>query len=759
MKIRKIISLSIAAILTVSLLFSTSAQAISKPVAQSQSQSAKITREKAITLAKSILDGAASFEVTNIFLNQNWGLRKYVWSIDLNYLKSLPTRTVNVNIDGDTGEVISFSEWENSNAQQIYIAKYTRSEASKIAETFLKNKLYKKLDGYELMKEDPSYYGYKLNGVHEQIIFNFNYIRKINGVLLTDDSINISINGTNGKVMSYYYNTIPIDIKKLPKKDKILSEDQAINMYKTNSGLSLQYITIYEQQPYGESKQYVILAYVPSNSMNIMNALTGNNILYDGTEIDYSTTPYKQMALNPKPLVPGFTIKSKTISEVQAKDKAEKLKNLAEKKLGVKFTQNNDNYYKVSNQSDGFWSYNWNNSNNSEFSNFDIQINKKTGHVTSMNIGRSNVAREKLLSNTKKPVFIKEKYTWKAAKAKALEAIKLFVPEQYGFYADNTLVQPSWNDTLNKTMTNYDFNFVRVANGIRFRDNNINVSIDRETGKVRNMYFNWSDMELPANTGLIDYKKASEIYYNDLKPKLAYYYVRSYDKVLGKETVASVPKLVYTFANSGYSYSGDLSVNAKTGKLITWGGIEAITNKVLDVSALKEHWAKRSIELLLSQGILRLKDLSYDQEITRADAVKMLALSKGLMYTDGVMPTLQTFKDVTKDSEYYIFIEGAVRNGIVKPGSEKFEGSTKITKNEFVALLVNMMGYGNIAQHNEIFVSDGLVNVPVENRGNVAICKALNVLPVEEGAPFDGNSTVTLAEATAALYKALSYIR
>jgi hypothetical protein len=114
---------------------------------------------------------------------------------------------------------------------------------------------------------------------------------------------------------------------------------------------------------------------------------------------------------------------------------------------------------------------------------------------------------------------------------------------------------------------------------------------------------------------------------------------------------------------------------------------------------------------------------------------------------------------VSRDDGIYFYVENAVSQKILTETGGEFRGNDKITKQEFVKLLVNMLGYSEIARHSEIFKLSGAQNIDNANVGYVAICSVLGILPVKEGEAFDGSAAVTNAEAAVAIYNALEYIK
>ena len=719
-------------------------------------ESVKIKKDKAIEIAKTMLENAADFESNNVYLNPGYGSMKTFWSINF-YSKSVPAANAYVNVDADSGEVIGYNMWSNAYGQQNYIAKYTRGEALVYASDFLKNRIKYDVSDYELQPEDLYANTYKMGGVKEMFTYNFTYIRKLNGILLPTDTVYIGVDGTNGKVTSFNRNSMTVDLSKLPSAEDVLPSDKAFEKYKQSVNFSLQYITQYQDNPYGLAvKPKVLLAYVPTYYTDFLDAAKGVLINYDGSEIvvgSLGQSGSKPVRMNPDAVLPAGSAKTET----EARVIAEEYRKTAEKLLGVKFDDVNANQQAYGPQNDS-WSFNWNkNAANTNYY-FNLSVNKTTGRISNIGFGKYDYAYEKMMAPDQKLPEIKEKITWSMGREKALEAVKTLVPDQYGFYMDQNLKEPALTEEVKKTMREYNYFFTRVENGILFRDNNMGINIDRETGEVKSFYMSWSDVDFPQTSGIVTQEAAAAKYFEGLEAKLQYFQKNSYDQSSQMQKTDPVPVLIYSFVRKGLSYGGGMYIDAATGKLLDYSGREVKPIAGAAQSQLGESWAKRSVELLMAQGIIKNPYIDYDTELSRAEAVKLISLAKGNQYYyDYNLVQTQTFTDVPKENEYFPYVENAVRQGIITKGTE-FKGDEKITKEEFAVLLINMTGYADLAGKASIFKVDGLSVTDPANAGYVAICSALDFLPVKPGETFTGSGTLTLAEAAAALYKALSYV-
>ncbi|HEX7162006.1 MAG TPA: S-layer homology domain-containing protein, partial [Trebonia sp.] len=105
-----------------------------------------------------------------------------------------------------------------------------------------------------------------------------------------------------------------------------------------------------------------------------------------------------------------------------------------------------------------------------------------------------------------------------------------------------------------------------------------------------------------------------------------------------------------------------------------------------------EHWAYADVQLLAEFGAVGgFPDGSFRPEapVTRAELVKLLALTLGLAHGDGVTD----FADVPPDAWYAPYVSAAVRAGIVQGTSATmFSPDDEVTREQVAALLARALG-------------------------------------------------------------------
>lgn len=678
----------------------------------------KISREEAQKIAKSF-KFSEGYEITGIYLENTGSNAVFVWRIELN--ASQPMTNMSISISADSGELLGLYTWQNTYGNKKNIAALSKKQALEIAEKFVSD--YVKTDTKTLTLMDNYNNAYeKSNGIYEVPIYNFTYLPKINGILASDLSYNIQVNAVNGSIVNFSSPYTYLQPAEYPSADGIKDEAQLKEKYGEMLKMQLAYMITYEN-----NKQKATLVYFPSVP-GLLNAKTLEPHLenYPGNSGNVS---------NNKPMVPGMKPVKRAVTETEAEEMIQKIKIELEKLTGVKF-ENQENRTSTSlTAEDKQITKSYNVVLNGMSYGFSIAVSLVTGNIVSFSYYSYSNEAEKQKQQT-----IKEKVGYSEAKKASDELIKKLFEKQYGVFSDINQ-EPDKNDEIVKQQPGHPFNYVRYENGIP-ANNSISVSIDKETGKPTQIYMSWNDIDYPGTDKIISAEKAREIYLKNAGFELSYYtpYVYSKD---GSARPASERIIVY----KPDSATASMYLNAFTGEIIDYSGIK-LQSKYADDT----HWAANSIELLEIQGIVLNNITGYDVKLAREDAVKMLALTVGIQPFNYVSPVKDSFPDVKKESPYYPYVESAVNNHIIEAAGNNFDGDKIITKQEFIVMLLNTLGYGELVKHPELFVLSG-------KDSYFALCNTLGILPVKPGEVFVPSDEITFAEAACSLQKALKYFR
>lgn len=681
----------------------------------------KISKDEAIKIIKAF-KFTEGYEMSNINLDNNGGTNGPIWRMDL--YTSQYSSNISVSISANTGELLNYYSWQQQNSKK-YIVNINKKKAKEIADKFIADYVNSDAKSLEFIPNSDNTYE-RTGGIYEMPQYNFSYALKVNGIVTSDLKYNISINASNGKVANFYSPAAYSKEVKYPSAVGVKDLNQLKNKYISLLEMRLQYLIAYDNN---EPKAY--LAYIPtvSGMLNAKTMDTVNDYLYN-----YGTGLSQSIKYNP--INPAEKVTNKEITEEQALEIIKNQKNYIEKTVGIKFEDTQNTSIRIGSTEKGISrDYNFRTDNNNY--GLSMSLNLSTGNVTNFNF------YQYLNGNDVKQKEVKEKVSYKDAKKISDEIIKNLFLKQYGTYSDNNQAPDSSKDYI-KLQPNHEFQYTRFENEILV-GNSINISIDKETGKLRQIYMSWNDLDFTKADSVISAKNAQEVYLKDAEFGLEYYtpYININGTIDRAEEAVIVFKPVIGTMNK--------FVNAETGNLMDYSG-QPVQKAYVD----DKHWAADSIEMLEAQGIVLKNITNYDEKLSRQDAVKMLSLTMGIQYyINGESQKKNSFTDINKDNEYYRYIESAVENGIIKATGDNFNGIQKITKGEYIINLLDMLGYKEIAQHSELFINSDIS----ANESYISICKALDILPVKIGDTFNAQDTLTFAEAAYSLQKALKYFR
>ncbi len=677
---------------------------------------AKISLEEAKKIVKA-LKFTEGYEISNVFLESDGSIGQPIYRIDL--FGSNDNSNMNVSISANSGELINYNLWQVYSNRKNVVA-ITKKQAQEAADKFIKDYININDKILELIPDTFNMYYEKMNGIYDMPQYNFTYALKVNGILVSNYNYNISVNAANGKITNFYSPYPYIVETNYPSTDGLKDLGTLKNKYSESLQMQLQYVSSYDGNT---QKQY--LAYIP-----VMPGILDAKTLEISSELNYGG--YTQKLKN-NPLVADFKVIDQKISDDEAQKTAENIRSYIEKLVGIKFNDNSNRIVQLSSSSKETIRSYYYSANDKRNYGLSIMINLATGNIVNFSFYQYET------NNQNQQTKVNEKVNYDEAKKTSDAIIKNIFPKQYGAYSDNN---KEYQDMLKniKDQPTHQLIYPRFENDIMTYDS-INVNIDKETGKPSQIYLSWSDTEYPKPQHVITADQAKELYLKNSEFELTYYIPYEYKE--GTPAKSGNTLIVYRPT----SISSSRYIDAEKGIIVDYNG-KAIQQRYSN----EAHWAAVNIEMLESQGIVLNNIKNYDDKLTRQDAVKMLSLVVGLQYYNYNEKTKGNFPDVPYDNEYFKYIESAVANKIIEATGKKFNGQQNITKQEFINMLINVLGYQDIIKHPELFVKK-------DSDTRIALCMALDILPVKPGKSFNAQDEITFAEAAYSLQKSLKYFR
>ncbi len=462
------------------------------------------------------------------------------WVLTWKNKNDAPERgSATVECDGD-GHIIDFTMYFN-NQKYGQLPKFTKDELLKTAEEFLQRvnpTLYE-----NLKLSDASSAGIYSNR------FSYNFVRYIDGYLFADNTANVSVDYTTGKVMSFW-SEYDYDLE-IARPENIITPEKAAEILGTRQKMVLKYRTkLVTDENSGERKVKAYLVYVPEISYIAVDAGTGeiydskslwevgnmgaaggsSNITMDknmsategAVEEDYRLTEQEKAGLAE---LEGLISKEQAIKAV-AENKALYL-DPALTAVDAVLSKNTGILKTTAYQNDN-GKYVWNIS----FSNPVFDDKYYSNAYANATVNAENGKLVSFYSNLNDYYYYSEnkldipdvKYDAEQAREIGEKFLESVIPEKFScsvkvnVYSENLINFRELPDKKRENLYGaFRFRYDRVNEDIEFSQNNIYVGVDGVTGKVYNFGYNWyTNVEFESPKGAIT-------------PEMALSYLVSYD--------------------------------------------------------------------------------------------------------------------------------------------------------------------------------------------------------------------------------------
>jgi len=681
-------------------------------------ENSNLELKKAIEVAKT----AFNFDTSNLDFNSSYSETKYgrkLWYLNW-YSATVSGSSISVTVDAATGEIVNMNQWENSSAPSKKIPNYTREDAIKAAEELVKKLHPDKFKETELMDEYRSnlYRPYYSND-----IYNFYFIRKVDGIDFQDNGMQIQVDKNTLKIRSFsleWDTVLPI-----PDVKKAIKVDAAKKIYAEKLGLELAYQMIY---PDSKGDPKLILVYKEKNSSNLIDALTGEIIAQHYYGPTYGMQEKTALSADSRGGYVPTPQEQKVIDDSSKYISKEKAIEILKKYVAIdsKFNMDNSNLYGSQNIESAAWSFSWSyiDKTNNTYSYIYGTVDAVTGEVKNFSISSS----ENEYKSDKTP-----KYTKEQCKEIGEKFLKEIQPAKFGSSEYREQYYETTADINN--VQSYNLNFIRKENGISAPFNSLNVTVSAYTGKVTGFNMNWQDLEFPDAKDVISLETAYQTLYT--KHDLMLKYLRIYNYI--KYNDSMVIKLAYMLDN----FYG--MIDAKSGQFIDYSGKPIVEVNKTEFTDIAGHKFEKDIKLLVELGIIDSTESKFnpDTKILQKDFVKFL-----------MKATQSDYYTTSDSSEYDRYYENAINQNILDKNDKKPEAC--ITKMEASKMMVKALGVGFVADLGSIFKLDfeDATGIAAYNKGYAAIAAALSLVDTSAGS-FEPDSELTKAETAGMLIKYL----
>lgn len=139
----------------------------------------------------------------------------------------------------------------------------------------------------------------------------------------------------------------------------------------------------------------------------------------------------------------------------------------------------------------------------------------------------------------------------------------------------------------------------------------------------------------------------------------------------------------------------------------------------------------------------------YGQEMTRGEFITLLV---NLLGIDTPVPVSGSFSDNQKTEKYYFApVEAALSHGIISNENDVFRPGDPITREEAVVMIVNGLGYGDLAER--IWYIDNSFEDVTDNNGYITIAEDFGI--VSPASAFGPSDSLLREQAAAMLVRML----
>jgi hypothetical protein len=275
----------------------------------------------------------------------------------------------------------------------------------------------------------------------------------------------------------------------------------------------------------------------------------------------------------------------------------------------------------------------------------------------------------------------------------------------------------------------FNFNYIRVENGIPCPTNSLSVTINEYTGEITSYNTNWLEVSFPAPDKAITLDKAYETLFSNVKFGMEYTYnypnINDYEK---KEM-----RLAYALENI------NILMDANSDQMLNYDGTPVKPANKLVYTDIKGNKAEDAINTLIDMGIIVPENTTFapDVYITQKDFLKLVVSSLQDYYP---MPIAKT------ENQFDSYYSEAIRRKLI--GENEKNPEAIMTNQDIAKILVRALNYGVLAEKVNMFAANfnDASSITPAYKGYVVIAAELGILPIVNSNVYPKN-TITRGDA------------
>ena len=618
------------------------------------------------------------------------------------------------------GTLMNFWTWR-ADQRRFGFAEISQAEAIAAGNDFLR-------------RANPTMYSYFLNtgnvflNIHDNNIFIV-YNAVINGHSFDAASISIQVDKFSGEVTGYSSSMIDPRRFTFSDSENLISERDAIAAHAEHIGLSLEYRSFFN---WDDETLAVFPVYVFNNqNFSFISATTGEvvNFVFDtGERRELGLIAEQDAAMAPAQNVGGFFTRQDLspaeiaaiervggfITSEQALERLLYVAGLQEsdiEHLGVRnITLRRDlidrdrYFYDVM-----MWrQHSGTGGNDSPIDSLFGTVDAESGRVVSFHFSYDWMF---LLE------FDEFVYSEAQAEAAIEEFLRSNAPDEFALTRLDSSSHPAVDFAFHWGWgMEHSFNYVRIVNGIPFRENGINISFNPFSGQITSFNLSWfENVTFRSIDNVLSQYEALSAFTAQNGSELRYITVGG-----------ARAELVYSFIPSSW-----------------WGFIDPFTGNAVDFRGetvedlaaapvnenFRGHWSERYLTRLIDNGVhLWDAQAEPDSTLTQQEFVRALSLVQPWSINPPHPAMFTNINDID-----------------INPNAT-------LTRMEAVRIIVELLGYSRLAENYEWFVFPFADDIAEEYRGFVTIAFMMGIIGGEVGGSFGGARNATTAQATVMIH-------
>jgi len=303
---------------------------------------------------------------------------------------------------------------------------------------------------------------------------------------------------------------------------------------------------------------------------------------------------------------------------------------------------------------------------------------------------------------------------------------------------------PEWAEE-----SGFQFNFVRVANGVPFPNNSIHVRL-AGNGELLNYRCEWHHLNFPGTGGVITSEEAAAKWLEKAAYSLSYFIPMSYDSRVTPTTGEA--RLIYRLEAGN-------AVDALTGAVLNHQG-QPVNGQASGGYDFTDSWAAQSLQLLAESGLLPPPDeFDLTAPVTRRDGARVVAAAAMPHHRyDAAART--SFQDVRAGDPIWGVVESLAELGIIDRGGS-FRPDQPLTRQELATWLVNAAGHKDVTAIPNRITSpfQDMVGLSGQVQNYLGLAYGLGFMKGDSAHMFRPGDPVTWAELSAVITRALPQMR